>query len=90
MFSASTADPNAVYYLRMLTSKKKTRELVMMAGHISPIGASTKTNFTGTPLPAYFSKYGSSSFKLTTDKLIAGEYALGRPYGGAVFCFGVD
>ena len=86
----SAVDPNTIYCLRRLNPKKKTRELVMASGHVSPLGAST----TATPgegvLPVDFSRYGSSSLKMTTNELAPGEYAVGRPYGPAVFCFGVD
>jgi hypothetical protein len=72
----SAIDPNTIYCLRKLNPKKKTRELVMMSGHVSPIGAST----TGTPaegiLPVQFSIYGAS-LKMTTGELAPGEYAVG-------------
>jgi hypothetical protein len=44
-FTMSTVDPNTTYYLRMLNSKKKTRELVMMAGHVTPVGGIHKDEF---------------------------------------------
>ena len=90
ILAASMADPNATYCLRRLNSKQKTRELVTMAGHVSPVGMSTKMNLAGVALPVEFSKYGNSSFKMTTAELAVGEYAIGRPYGPAVFCFGID
>jgi len=34
LLSASAIDPNTLYSLRKLQSKKKTRELVMMSGHV--------------------------------------------------------
>jgi hypothetical protein len=86
----SAVDPNIIYYLRKLNAKKKTRELVMMSGHASPLGLSTTTTPAEGVLPVDFTRYGSSSLKMTTGELAPGEYAVGRPYGPAVFCFGVD
>ena len=90
-FAPSAVDPNSVYCLRKLSTTKKTREIVIMAGHLSPVGGSTTVGFAGGVLPVNFSRYGSSSLKLsTTAELPSGEYALGRMYGPTVFCFGVD
>lgn len=86
----SAIDPNTIFCLRKLKPKKKTRELVMMSGHASPLGASTTTTPAEGMLPVDFSKYGTSSLKMTTTGLAPGEYAAGHPYGPAVFCFGVD
>jgi hypothetical protein len=90
MVSASTADPNTVYVLRKLSSKKKTRELVMTSGHFSPIGGSMTAVPAEGVLPVDFSRYGAASLKMSTGPLPPGEYAVGHPYGPAVFCFGVD
>jgi hypothetical protein len=86
----SAVDPNTIYCLRKLDPKKKTRELVMMSGHAQPFGASTTTMPAEGILPVEFSPYGKSSLKMTTGALAPGEYAVGHPYGPAVFCFGVD
>ncbi|MGD1097547.1 MAG: hypothetical protein ABSB35_36870 [Bryobacteraceae bacterium] len=86
----SLVDPNTIYCLRKLNGKKKTRELLITSGHASPIGASTTTTPAEGMLPVEFSKYGDSSLKMTTGALSPGEYAVGHPYGPAVFCFGVD
>ncbi len=43
-FSPSSVDPNTLYVLRKLNAKKKTRELIIMSGHASPIGASTESD----------------------------------------------
>lgn len=86
----SAVDPNTIYVLRQLNPKKKTRELLMTSGHVSPLGASTTTTLAEGVLPVEFSRYGSSSLKMTTGELAPGEYAVGRPFGPAVFCFGVD
>jgi hypothetical protein len=83
-------DPNTFYCLRKLVSKKKTRELVMMSGHASPIGATTTMTPAEGMLPVEFSKYGNYSLKMVAAQLPPGEYAVGRPYGPSVFCFGVD
>lgn len=34
----SAIDPNTIFVLRKLSSKKKTRELVIMSGRASPLG----------------------------------------------------
>jgi hypothetical protein len=86
----SAFDPNTIYCLRKLNPKKKTRELVMMSGHAQPFGASATTTPAEGVLPVEISRYGSSSLKMTTGELARGEYAVGHPYGPAVFCFGVD
>jgi hypothetical protein len=86
----TSVDPNTIYCLRKLNSKKKSRELLFMTGHASPIGGSTTTTPLEGILPVEFSKYGNSSLKMTTGELAPGEYAVGKPYGPAVFCFGVD
>ena len=83
-------DPNTIYCLRKLNPKKKTRELVIMSGHASPVGASTTMTPAQGILPVEFSRYGNSSLKMTTGELAPGEYAVGKPYGPAVFCFGID
>jgi hypothetical protein len=90
LLAASSVDPNTIYCLRKLNSKKKTRQLVTMQGRLTPTGMSTNTNLVGVALPVEFSKYGGSSFKMTTAELAPGEYAVGHPYGPAVFCFGVQ
>jgi hypothetical protein len=86
----TAVDPNTIYCLRKLNTKKKSRELVIMSGHASPVGMSTTTTPAYGMLPVEFSRYGNSSLKMTTGDLPPGEYAVGKPYGPAVFCFGVD
>ena len=86
----SAVDPNTIYCLRRLNPKKKTRELIIMSGHAQPFGASATTTPAEGVLPVEFSRYGSSSLKMTTGELAPGEYAVGPLYGPAVFCFGVD
>lgn len=86
----SAVDPNTLYVLRKLNGKKKSRELVFMAGHASPVGASTKTDLAEGVLPVTFARYGTSSIRMTTRSLPPGEYAISRPYAQTVFCFGVD
>jgi hypothetical protein len=88
--ASSTVDPNTLYVLRKLNIKKKSRELIIMAGHASPVGASTKTDLAEGVLPVTFSRYGTSSIKMATGPLPPGEYALSRLYAQTVFCFGVD
>jgi hypothetical protein len=88
--SPALVDPNTVYCLRKMASKKKTRELVFMSGHVSPVGMSTNTNLAEGVLPVEFSRYGNSSLKMTVAELAPGEYAVGHVYGPAMFCFGVD
>ena len=89
-FALSAVDPNTFYSLRHLDAKKKKRELVIMAGHASPVGASMQTNLAQGVLPVEFSKYGNGSIKLHTGPLAPGEYAVSHTYGQTVFCFGVD
>jgi hypothetical protein len=83
-------DPNTIYSLRRLTSKKKTRELVMTTGRVSPFGVSTTINTDEGLLPVDFTKYGNVSLRMAAGNLPPGEYAIGKPYGPAVFCFGAD
>jgi hypothetical protein len=88
--ASSAVDPNTLYCLRKLDTKKNKRELVIMAGHASPFGASTKTDLAQGVLPVEFSRYGNASIKLITEVLPPGEYALSHVYAQTVFCFGVD
>jgi hypothetical protein len=88
--ASSTVDPSTLYVLRKLNSKKKSRELVIMAGHVTPVGGSTKTNLAQGVLPVTFARYGASSIKMSTGPLPPGEYAASRLYAQTVFCFGVD
>jgi hypothetical protein len=91
LLSSSASDPNVFYGLKVLNVKKKKRELVFMTGHASPLGASTRTDPSEGSLPVTFTKYGTSSYKLVTEPLKPGEYALGRAtMPSIVFCFGVD
>jgi hypothetical protein len=41
-------------------------------------------------LPLQFSRYGTSSYRISTSGLPPGEYALRRVNAESVFCFGVD
>ncbi len=86
----TAVDPNTFFVLRRLDSKKKTREIVFMTGHFSPIGGSEKTNLSEGVLPVTFSRYGKSSYEITTAPLPPGEYALSASYGQTVYCFGTD
>ena len=90
VFPSSGVDPNTLWALRKLGSKKKSRELVIAAGKATPFGASTKAPLAEGVLPVEFSKYGTASMKMTTTPLAPGEYAVSRQYAQAVFCFGVD
>jgi hypothetical protein len=81
---------SSLYVLRKLTSKKKTRELIMTSGHFSPIGGSVTAAPAEGVLPVDFSRYGTASLRISTGVLPPGEYAVGNPYGPGVFCFGVD
>jgi hypothetical protein len=88
--AGSSVDPNTLYVLRKLNIKKKSRELVIVAGHASPLGASAKTDLAEGVLAVTFARYGASSIRMTTAPLPPGEYALSRLYAQTVFCFGVD
>ncbi len=88
-FDPSALDPGAVYFLRRLTVKKNDRELLMMSAHLSPVGSS-RTSGQADALPVAFSRYGTSSLEITTQRLAPGEYALREDHANAVFCFGVD
>jgi len=90
LLASSTVDPNTLYVLRKLTSKKKSRELVIMAGQVTPLGGSTKTDLAQGVLPVSFAHYGAASIKMTAGPLPPGEYAVSRLYAQTVFCFGVD
>ena len=90
LMAPATLDPNTLYVLRKLNSKKKSRELVIMNGHASPLGESAKTDLAQGALPVTFARYGDTSIRMTTGHLPPGEYALSRLYAQTVFCFGVD
>jgi hypothetical protein len=66
------------------------RAVLLMSGHAQPFGGSATTTPAEGVLPVEISRYGGSSLKMTTGELAPGEYAVGHPYGPAVFCFGVD
>jgi hypothetical protein len=86
----ASGDPNSMYVLRKLEQRKSGRRLTVMAGHFSPVGGSVSTNFAQGGLPVEFARHGGGSLKMTTGALTAGEYAVSKAYGQAVFCFGVD
>jgi hypothetical protein len=88
--ASTTVDPSTLFVLRRLNVKKKSRELVIMAGHATPFGASTKTDLAEGVLPISFTHYGTSSLKVTTGPLPPGEYALSQVFAQTVFCFGTD
>jgi len=85
--SDSKSDPVALYHLRRLESKKKSREAELL--HANLLGASTARSEQGL-MPVEFSRYGESSLKMTAAPLAPGEYAVGRAHGETAFCFGVD
>ena len=72
--ASSTVDPNTLYVPSKLPSKKKSRELVIMAGKFTPIDGSAKTDLAQGVLPVTFVRYGASSIKMTTGPLPPGEY----------------
>jgi hypothetical protein len=84
------ADPNTIYCVRRLDRKKATRELLLSTGRVSPAGGTSTMNPLEGVVPAEFSHYGDHSLKLATGPLPPGEYAVGRLYAQALFCFGVD
>jgi hypothetical protein len=86
----ASIDLNTIYSLRKLTSKKNTRELIFSSGHASPLGSSVTTNMAEGAMPVEFSRYGQYSLKMSTANLPPGEYEVGRPFGPALFCFGID
>jgi hypothetical protein len=61
--AATTVDPNTFFVLRRLGVKKKTRELIIMSGKVTPLGGSTKSDLAEGVLPVTFVRYGSSSIK---------------------------
>lgn len=79
------SDPGALYHIRKMESKKKSREVIL--GTASPFGAKSSTQ---SVVAFDYSKYGESSIKLSVAALPPGEYAVGRQHGQVVFCFGVD
>lgn len=82
-------DPNTFYTLHRLDTKKKTRGMIITTAHGSILGA-TANGAPEAALPLTFSRYGSSSFKITPGALPPGEYALKSISSQAVFCFGID
>ncbi len=88
---AQTAtDPATFYVLRKLDPKKKNREIAFSTGHFTPFGGHATTNLNAGQIPISFTRYGTSSYRLTAANLAPGEYALSRVYGQDVYCFGVD
>jgi hypothetical protein len=85
-----TMDPNTIYCVRKLDRRKKTRELLLSAGWISPAGVNTKSDPHQGAVPVAFTTYGEHSIKIIAGPLKPGEYAVSRVYGPAFFCFGVD
>jgi hypothetical protein len=90
MLAPSDVDPSTFYFLHKLDIKKKTRELVVMAGRATPGSATMNNDPAQGALPVNFVRYGASSLKMTTAPLPPGEYALSGPYAQTIFCFGVD
>jgi len=86
----TAVDPSTQYFIWKLNSNKKARELVVMVGHASPVGATVSNNPSPGGLPVTFTRYGASSLRMTAGLLAPGEYALGRPFAQTVFCFGID
>jgi hypothetical protein len=77
-FAMSPVDPDAVYGLRKLESKKKSREPGVISGHAMPIplGSTASARLMQDVLPGELSKYGASSIKMITAPLSPGEYAV--------------
>jgi hypothetical protein len=86
---ATSIDPSTIFILRKLESKKKTREIVFMKGHITPFGGGMKTNMTEGQLPLKFSAY-ADGVKITVDNPQPGEYAFSLYGAPNFYCFGVD
>jgi hypothetical protein len=85
----AATDPQSIFVLRRLDAKKDSRQIVVSRGHVTPVGATFDSNNSGSSMPVEFARYGQGSVKASA-KLPAGEYAIGRPMGPALFCFGVD
>jgi hypothetical protein len=79
------SDPGSLYHFRKARSRKQSREIVLITA--SPFRAKKTTE---NLIPFAFSKYGTSSLRLTVGPLEPGEYAVGRQRGQVLFCFGVD
>jgi hypothetical protein len=90
LVASLTEDPNALFVLRKLDVKRKSRELVISSSHFTPIGGSSKSPLAEGVLPVDFSRYGASSVKMMTVALPPGEYAVSRIHGQSIFCFGID
>ncbi len=89
--SLASQDPSTMYHLRKLVTQKGRREAVLSSGHASPMGASMNSNLPEGPLLVGFTRYGSSSYRMTPPALAPGEYAFAYVLSGhIVFCFGVD
>jgi len=69
--ASSTVDPSTLFALRRLGMKKKSRELVIMSGHASPLGASTNSPLAQGVLPVEFAKYGAYSGPRNSDQAIS-------------------
>jgi len=90
LLAQTDTDPATLYVLRKRDPKKKSREIAFSTGHFTPFGGHATTNLNAGQIPITFSRYGTSSYRITVSNLAPGEYALSRLYGQDVFCFGVD
>jgi len=83
-------NPIAIYHLRQLDRKKKTREVQLASGTAAPFSISTTATPERGMLTFKATRYGKNSYRITIAPLSPGEYAFGKAGGHEVFCFGVD
>ena len=88
--AAAKVDPSATYWLREVVSTGRTRELVLNAGHASPLGATFNATVMDGVVPVRFALYGKSSYKMSTPPLPPGEYVVSRAFSRDAFFFGID
>jgi hypothetical protein len=86
-------DPQTLYHLRVLRTKKRTREWVFLsADSVGAVHTSVKIG-SDSMVPTEWSKRPGNLLVMNAGSLPPGEYVVGKIQAGAtaaVFCFGVD
>jgi len=89
LVSSQQIDPQGILQYFSLESKKGKRQMVI--AKTNSLGTNAKTVANEKAVPFNATKYGTSSFKITSaQNLPPGEYTLGVPSSNDGFCFGID
>lgn len=89
LVSSQQTDPQGILQFFSLESKNGKRQLLIAKR--SSMGTTVKTTANERAVPFNATKYGTSSFKITSaQNLPPGEYTLGAPGNNDGFCFGID